>query len=228
MTRTRRTVASLLALLTPALALAGDDPYIELIMTCEGEAGDAQPGRAIARVVLDAGAPPASNSGTIVAFDLLEASASTAPLSSAHFTPAATVALADGSVFTPTRLSYNSATDLYTVQVSGASPTGSVNVTFIVNPGSGFTPGLTSPPDAPEDYLGTSVSVTFSGPGAQAAPAWFNSLGFIDGAVTLRARAFDPPPAPEGCSVADLAPPFGQLDFSDVVAYLTAFGAGCP
>ena len=27
---------------------------------------------------------------------------------------------------------------------------------------------------------------------------------------------------------ADLAEPFGQWDFSDVVAFLSAFGAGCP
>jgi len=27
---------------------------------------------------------------------------------------------------------------------------------------------------------------------------------------------------------ADLAPPFGSFDFSDVIAFLTAFGAGCP
>ncbi|MEZ6241606.1 MAG: GC-type dockerin domain-anchored protein [Phycisphaerales bacterium] len=32
----------------------------------------------------------------------------------------------------------------------------------------------------------------------------------------------------EGDPAADLAPPFGQLDFSDVVAYLVAFSAGCP
>ena len=31
-----------------------------------------------------------------------------------------------------------------------------------------------------------------------------------------------------GGSAADLAPPFGTLDFSDVVAFLGAFGAGCP
>ncbi len=28
--------------------------------------------------------------------------------------------------------------------------------------------------------------------------------------------------------VADLAPPFGTFNFSDVLAYLTAFGEGCP
>ena len=27
---------------------------------------------------------------------------------------------------------------------------------------------------------------------------------------------------------ADLAEPFGQFDFSDVTAFLAAFGAGCP
>lgn len=27
---------------------------------------------------------------------------------------------------------------------------------------------------------------------------------------------------------ADLAPPFGVFDFSDVIAFLSAFGAGCP
>jgi len=30
------------------------------------------------------------------------------------------------------------------------------------------------------------------------------------------------------CSVADLAEPLCELNFSDVVAFLTAFGAGCP
>ncbi len=32
-------------------------------------------------------------------------------------------------------------------------------------------------------------------------------------------------PGPSGCNAADLAEPFGQLDFSDVTAFLTAFGA---
>ncbi len=31
-----------------------------------------------------------------------------------------------------------------------------------------------------------------------------------------------------GDSLVDLAPPFGVFDFSDVIAFLTAFGAGCP
>ncbi|MEZ6242607.1 MAG: hypothetical protein R3B57_06135 [Phycisphaerales bacterium] len=38
------------------------------------------------------------------------------------------------------------------------------------------------------------------------------------------------PPAPpaDGCGAVDLAPPYGVLDFSDVLAFLIAFGAGCP
>ncbi len=35
----------------------------------------------------------------------------------------------------------------------------------------------------------------------------------------------DPGP---GCSLADVAPPFDVLDFSDVLGFLIAFGAGCP
>ncbi len=29
-------------------------------------------------------------------------------------------------------------------------------------------------------------------------------------------------------AAADLAPPFGVLDFDDIIAFLTSFGAGCP
>ena len=31
-----------------------------------------------------------------------------------------------------------------------------------------------------------------------------------------------------GCSVADIAEPYDVLDFSDVIGFLGAFGAGCP
>ncbi len=33
---------------------------------------------------------------------------------------------------------------------------------------------------------------------------------------------------PQPCNPADLAEPFGVLDFSDVIAFLSAFGSGCP
>ncbi len=42
------------------------------------------------------------------------------------------------------------------------------------------------------------------------------------------AYLFDASPAPTGCNDADLAEPFGALDFTDVIAFLTAFGAMDP
>ena len=44
----------------------------------------------------------------------------------------------------------------------------------------------------------------------------------IPGAFAIRATTS---PCPSGCNSADLAEPLGSLDFSDVVAFLTAFGA---
>ncbi len=48
--------------------------------------------------------------------------------------------------------------------------------------------------------------------------------GELDGVV----HAYALIPAAAGCNDADLAEPFGQLDFSDVVAFLTAFGSMAP
>jgi len=50
-----------------------------------------------------------------------------------------------------------------------------------------------------------------------------HELGFTDGSRGLFRVSIDP-----SCNAADLAEPFGQLDFSDVVAFLTAFGAVDP
>ncbi len=48
--------------------------------------------------------------------------------------------------------------------------------------------------------------------------------GVLNGEV----RAYAMIPVAAGCNDADLAEPFGQLDFSDVVAFLTAFGTMSP
>mgnify|MGYP003700801975 CR=1 FL=1 len=50
----------------------------------------------------------------------------------------------------------------------------------------------------------------------------------MDVAGTVTFVASGPAPAPGGCNAADLAEPFNVLDFSDVVAFLTAFGAMDP
>ena len=59
---------------------------------------------------------------------------------------------------------------------------------------------------------------------------WSRDEGFGNGVFSLSVRNVPnpDPPQPEGCSVAALAEPYGVHDFSDVVAYLAAFGAGCP
>ncbi len=46
--------------------------------------------------------------------------------------------------------------------------------------------------------------------------------------VSVREVPDPNPPMPDGCSEADLAEPYGVLDFSDVVAFLSAFSVGCP
>ncbi len=45
-------------------------------------------------------------------------------------------------------------------------------------------------------------------------------------ALTTRESGGDAPSP--GCSAVDLAEPYGSLDFSDVISFLTLFGAGCP
>lgn len=47
--------------------------------------------------------------------------------------------------------------------------------------------------------------------------------------IDMGAYEFQPGPATgPGCSIADLAPPFGVLNFFDISAYLTEYNAGCP
>ncbi len=50
----------------------------------------------------------------------------------------------------------------------------------------------------------------------------------LDVVGTVTFVASGPAPEPAGCNAADLAEPFDVLDFSDVVAFLTAFGAMAP
>ncbi len=53
-------------------------------------------------------------------------------------------------------------------------------------------------------------------------------LATLDVVGTVSFVASGPAPQPSGCNAADLAEPFDQLDFSDVVAFLTAFGTMGP
>ncbi len=86
--------------------------------------------------------------------------------------------------------------------------------------------------DAPADGMitsdGTTVTldggvITFSG-SSEVIPG----LATMDVLGTVTFVASGPAPAPAGCNAADLAEPFDTLDFSDVVAFLTAFGSMDP
>ncbi|MFI4897096.1 MAG: GC-type dockerin domain-anchored protein [Phycisphaerales bacterium JB059] len=88
------------------------------------------------------------------------------------------------------------------------------------------------PFDAPADGMissdGVTVTldggmITFSG-SSEVIPG----VATMDVAGTVTFVASGPAPAPAGCNDADLAEPFDVLDFSDVVAFLTAFGAMDP
>ncbi len=86
--------------------------------------------------------------------------------------------------------------------------------------------------DAPADGMitsdGTTVTldggvITFTG-SSEVVPG----LATMDVVGTVTFVATGPAPAPAGCNAADLAEPFDTLDFSDVVAFLTAFGSMDP
>lgn len=97
------------------------------------------------------------------------------------------------------------------------------------------------------DYLGTTVAI--NGGVVAVGAIGDEDNGADSGSVYLFGRPSVPCPADlaapfgsldfsdvvaflgafdDGASAADLAPPIGQFDFSDVAAFLAAFGAGCP
>ena len=124
-------------------------------------------------------------------------------------------------------LSYAVGADTLSVNVSGANPDATVSVFFQIEGPTGFAPGMTSLPDdpmsyAPADFL---IANLTSSIGASSV-TWLATGGMMGGNVRMSASAVTP--ALPGCNVADLAEPYGFHDFDDVLAFLVAFGAGCP
>ncbi|MEZ6242524.1 MAG: GC-type dockerin domain-anchored protein [Phycisphaerales bacterium] len=75
---------------------------------------------------------------------------------------------------------------------------------------------------------GTTVTInggmiTFSG-----STELIAGVATLDVVGTVTFVASGPAPQPAGCNAADLAEPYDQLDFSDVVSFLTAFGTMAP
>ncbi len=85
---------------------------------------------------------------------------------------------------------------------------------------------------APTDGMITSDGVTVTLDGGMI--TFSGTTEIVPGVATMDVMgtvtfvASGPVPAPAGCNAADLAEPFDVLDFSDVVAFLTAFGSMDP
>ncbi|MEZ6244201.1 MAG: hypothetical protein R3B57_14295 [Phycisphaerales bacterium] len=111
---------------------------------------------------------------------------------------------------------------------------GSATLTLtVLSPAGPFSPSMTSLPDTTAAYrIADPLHYTVfaglldSGAGAFASIQRSNTTVASIGGVSYNVRLVDAPTDP--CSVADLAEPYGVLDFSDVFAFLVAFGAGCP
>ena len=88
------------------------------------------------------------------------------------------------------------------------------------------------PYDAPADGMITSDGVTVTLDGGMITFSGSSEIlpgvASMDVAGTVTFVATGPVPEAGGCNAADLAEPLGELDFSDVVAFLTAFGSMDP
>ncbi|MFI4898748.1 MAG: hypothetical protein ACIARR_13105 [Phycisphaerales bacterium JB059] len=105
----------------------------------------------------------------------------------------------------------------------------------ITRPSGPFSASMTSLPLVPSQYSfdgrpDDEVVATFLGPlMPEAADArWSPTNQYGPGETVAYMVGFAEAPEPAPCSEVDLAAPFGLLNFTDIIAFLTAFGAGCP
>ncbi len=191
-------------------------------------------GGVVATVVFDTDAPPTASNLNSVTFAgvagkidgvLYTVPAETNP-SSANPAPI----VVDGPI-TSAELVYSQSGDgsmIVRLIMGGATVT-----LTVIAPAGPFSPAMLSLPDAPAAYLvadpldyRVSAGLLTGGTGVFASVQRINASVVAIGGVSYNVRLVDPPQ--EACSAADLAPPFGVLDFSDVFDFLVAFGTGCP
>ncbi len=189
------------------------------------------------RAVFDAGAPPTFVSGDAITFSSVSARYSIGH----RFAPGAVsdVPFSTEGVLLPGReviVLPSAATITYLIaeneiSLTVISPDGKAGVAILeIDAHPAFFPGMTSLPDAPEDY-GTAnpetdlIVGTGSDGTSPVVARWPNGVNTsVSNALAWSVRVL---PDPEPC-LPDLAEPFGVLDFSDVLAFLSAFAAGCP
>jgi len=98
-----------------------------------------------------------------------------------------------------------------------------------------FHPYMTALPENPSAYLFDGFDTqrvraffteTLDEQTTRTGEALWNPIDAFTGALAYTVRTL-PAPEPERCTEADLAPPFGVLDFDDVLAFIDAFSAAC-
>jgi hypothetical protein len=124
---------------------------------------------------------------------------------------------------------YNASNDSLAFTLTGEGVGGeALDMTFtIVDPVGDFSLGMTSMPTAGYVANGSVFSLLHaSGDAFQAIYLRPNNV-FAVGAVQYSAGAASAP-APRPCNAADLAAPFGILNFFDLTSYLNILQQGCP
>ncbi|MFI4897920.1 MAG: hypothetical protein ACIARR_08850 [Phycisphaerales bacterium JB059] len=217
-----RTLVLCLALLAP-VASAQSDTFIEIRVVGEGEGVNGY-GRVDATFLFDTG--KVIQDGVVKAAD-----------ATAAFSMDATPGPFDlsGGVYRHNRgavalLELEPQNHGYVLTMYGRAPNPHVSLEFRVARANGFRLLTNTLPDRPEDYFVAEnglVQLQYAEEqGAIAAIGWGQSAGFFGGDFTVSVRRVSPEEA--GVCVADLAEPYGQLDFDDILAFITSYAAGCP
>lgn len=223
-----RTTLLLAAPILGAIALGARAERLEFTI----DARDPLLGTAHAVVIFDTLAPPTGGDAISVTFDALDASLS---LDFADF-----YEHGPGHAEGFARRKPGDATLTYSTQdreIRVALSTPHCDLTLeIDSPVGPFHPYMTNLPANPTAYLFDGVSdqrvrVTFSetldDQTTRSGQATWTPADAFTGALTYTVRLL-PEPEPEGCSEADLAPPFGVVDFDDILAFIQAFQHACP
>ncbi len=202
----------------------------ELFITPEpGDFGGITPDRAgvTASFVFSTTARPIASTGVFVAFAVADFEAHATDLS-LNPEPPRTLDPSNASA----TIIYFIETDTLTFNISNSDDSFLLS---IKRPSGAFSSSMTSLPDAPGDYSFAGgptdqIKASYQNPTMTFAADtdWSPADQYENGESIVYMLKLASAPEPDPCSEADLALPFGVLDFSDVLAFLSAFGAGCP
>ncbi len=203
----RRFVLPALAAIALSASAASAQPFLEFSFSGSGETFSGDLAQVSASFVIDAADP---------AQDVIASTIELMAFSNSPFSPAP-----DAPPNASFSISSNgSLTLVCTGPVAGAN---TFIQLFMPGPSGAVDDPDGSIPDDPGAYTGWgAASVTAFSAAGSVSPSWNETSGFSDScdsiAFSVREVADPNPPMPEGCSEADLAEPFGVLDFSDVLA----------